>query len=437
MSETAFTAAEPGAAGQGATRKADGTHRVVITGMGALTPAGVGVDALWDAVMAGRSCIGPITRFDTSAFDTHLGGEIPGYDPVALGLTKKEARRFARFVQYALIAAEEAMAQAGLRPSEGDATRMGCVFGAGIGGLEEFESGCATLAEKGPRRLNPLFIPTMITNMAAGNLSIRFGLRGECLCPVTACATGSHSIGAAYRSIRHGYLDAALAGGTEESLTPICLAGFGNLGATTRETDPAKASRPFDVNRSGFVPGEGAGALVLESMEHALGRGATIIAEVAGFGSTADAYHMTAPEPSGEGAARAMEMALAEGGFAADDLGHLNAHGTSTHHNDLTEARALGLVCGERAAQVPVTSVKGAIGHTLGAAGAVEAIVTALSVARDCVPPTAGFAEADPEAPVRVVTEALRDYPQKVALSNSLGFGGHNASLAFAPVPAR
>ncbi len=430
-SDSASTAA---VAPVSATRKSDGTHRVVITGMGALTPAGAGVPALWDAVMAGRSCIGPITRFDTAGFETRLGGQIPDYDPVALGLTKKEVRRFARFVQYAIIAAEEAMAQSGLRPDEADAARIGCVFGTGIGGLEEFENGCATLTEKGPRRLNPLFIPTMITNMAAGNLSIRFGLRGECLCPVTACATGAHSIGMAYRSIRHGYLDAALAGGTEESLTPICLAGFGNLGATTKEENPAKASRPFDVNRSGFVPGEGAGALVLESMEHALARGARIIAEVAGFGSTGDAHHMTAPEPWGEGAVRAMKMALAEGGFSAADLGHLNAHGTSTHHNDLTEARALAALCGSRAPEVPVTSVKGAIGHTLGAAGAVEAIVTALSVAGDCVPPTAGFAEPDPEAPVRVVTEALRDYPQKVALSNSLGFGGHNASLAIAPV---
>ena len=415
-------------------RKPDGTHRVVITGMGAISPAGIGVDALWDAVMAGRSCIAPITRFDTSEFASKIGGEIPNFDAVECGLTKKEARRFAPYVQYAIVASDEAMKQSGLDMEAEDPTRVACVWGSGIGGIGEFENGCITLHEKGPKRVNPLFIPTMIENMGAGNLSIRYGMKGDCLSIVTACASGNHCIGEAYRLIRHGYADAALAGGSEESIVPICLAGFGNLGAITKNNDPETASRPFDVDRSGFVPGEGAGAVVLESLEHAVARGAHIIAEVAGFGSTGDAFHMTAPEPHGEGAVRAMRQALSEGGFTPEDLGHLNAHGTSTPANDAMESAAIKGLCGEeRGAQVPVTSVKGTTGHTLGAAGAIEAIVCALSVANSCVPPTAGTKNIDPECGVNVPLEAITDYPQKVALSNSLGFGGHNASLAIAP----
>lgn len=417
------------------TRKPDGSHRVVITGMGAISPAGVGVDTFWSAVSEGRCCITELTRFDATGFAMNVAGEIPNYDPLACGLTKKEARRLAPFVQYSFIAADEAMAQSGLDMQAEDPTRIACVWGSGIGGLEEIESGCRALFERGPKKVNPLFIPTMIENMAAGNLSIRYGMQADCLSVVTACATGSHCVGEAYRLIRHGYADAALAGGCEESISPICLAGFGNLGALCKSDDPVRASMPFDVNRSGFVPGEGAGALVLESMEHALARGASIIAEVAGFGSTADAYHMTAPNPNGEGAARAMRQALAEGGFTPDDLGHLNAHGTSTHANDSMESAALKALCGERGTEVPITSIKGCTGHTLGAAGALEAIACALSVAQDCVPVTVGTTQVDPECGVNVVVgETLRSYPQKVALSNSLGFGGHNASLAIAPI---
>ena len=274
----------------------------------------------------------------------------------------------------------------------------------------------------------------MIGNIAAGNLSIRYGLRGECLNVVTACATGAHSIGAAVRDIRHGYIDAALAGGSEESVSPICLAGFANLGALSKADDPSQASLPFDARRAGFVAGEGAGAVVLESLEHALGRGATVLAEITGFGSTGDAYHMTAPEPSGVGVARAMRQALAEGGFAPEDLGHLNAHGTGTPANDATESKALLALCGEEAGRaVPVTSVKGTTGHTLGAAGAIEAIVCALSVMNDCVPPTAGFAEADPECPVNVVTEAKTNYRRRWRCRTRWASGGHNASLALSP----
>lgn len=408
-------------------------RRVVITGMGAISAAGIGVEALWQAVLEKRHCFAPITHFDTAEYEVKIGAEVAEYDPAELNMTKKEARRLSRFVQYAFIASDEAISQSGIDLEQEDATRFGCFFGSGIGGLDEFEEGCATIREKGPKRLNPLFIPTMVANMAAGNLSIRYGLLGECICLTTACATGTHSIGEAYRSIRHGYSDIALAGGTEESITPVCIAGFTNLGALAKTDDPALASLPFDARRSGFVAGEGAGAVVLESLEHALARNANVIAEITGFGSTGDAYHMTAPDPEGRGIVRAMQQALEEGGFTPQDIGHFNAHGTATPINDRTESIAFHTLCGEDADDIPVVSVKGSIGHTLGAAGALEAIVTALSVSQDIVPPTTGYAEADPECPVKVLTEPLYDTPQKVALSNSLGFGGHNATLALSP----
>lgn len=416
------------------TKRPDGSNRVVITGMGAITPAGVGVEALWKAVMGRECCIRPIERFDTTDYEVHNAGEIRGFDATEHGLTKKESRRFERFVQYAIVASDEAIAQAGLSMEDEDPSRVSVVFGSGIGGIDELESGFKTLFEKGPKRVSPLFVPTMIGNIAAGNLAIRYGMKGECINVVTACATGAHCIGQAVRDIRHGYTDVALAGGAEESVNPICIAGFANLGALSREEDPLRASRPFDLNREGFVAGEGAGAVILESLEHALARGAKPLAEITGFGSTGDAYHMTAPDPEGEGVVRAMRIALEEGGFNPADLGHFNAHGTGTHANELTESKALRALCGEEAGlKVPVCSVKGTTGHTLGAAGAVEAIVTALSVANDCVPPTAGFETPDPEAPANVLAEPLENYKQKVALSNSLGFGGHNACLAISP----
>ncbi len=416
------------------TRRSDGTHRVVITGMGAVSPAGIGVEPLWNAVMEKNCCIAPITHFDTSEYDVHIAGEVRDFDATQHGLSKKEARRFERFVQFAMVASDEAMAQAGVDIETEDATRIACIFGTGIGGIDELESGFRTLIEKGPKRVNPLFIPSMIGNIVSGMLSIRYGLKGECIEVVTACATGAHCIGTAMRDIRHGYIDMALAGGSEESISPICIAGFSNLGALTKSEDPACASLPFDVRRAGFVAGEGAGALVLESLEHALERGATILAEVVGYGSTGDAYHMTAPSPDGEGVARAMAQALAEGGYSAQDIGHINTHGTGTPANDKTESSAIAILCGEELArEVPVMSVKGTTGHTLGAAGAIEAIVCALAVANECVPPTTGFEQADEECPVHVITEPKLNYPQKVALSNSLGFGGHNASLALAP----
>ena len=307
-------------------KRPDGTNRVVITGMGAISPAGVGVKALWDAVMGKQCCIAPIERFDTTDQDVHLAGEVRGFDATEHGMTKKEARRFERFVQYAVVASDEAMAQSGLDMEAEDPTRVAVLFGSGIGGIEELQKSFKTLFEKGPKRVNPLFIPTMIGNMAPGLLAIRYGMKGECMDIVTACSTGAHCIGTAVRDIRHGYADVVLAGGTEESVSPICLAGFSNLGALTKAEDPLCASLPFDVRRAGFVAGEGAGAVVLESLEHALARGAKPIAEIVGFGSTGDAYHMTAPSPDGEGIARAMAQALAEGGFTPADLGHVNAH---------------------------------------------------------------------------------------------------------------
>lgn len=411
-------------------------HRVVITGTGAISPAGLGVDALWTKLMAGECCLSRIDEALHEETGITAGGSIPGYDPLDF-FAKKETRRYAPFVQYAMIAADEAMKQAGIDMEAEDAERFACCFGSGIGSIGIIEDSAIVRHVKGAKRVSPLLIPSIISNMAAGNLAIRYGLRGECTNVVTACATGTHCVGEAYRAIRFGYADAALCGGTEESLSPLSIVGFGNLGAITKAEDPQNASMPFDVNRSGFVPGEGAAALVLESLEHAKARGANIIAEITGFGSTGDGYHMTAPNPNGEGATRAMRIALAEGGFTPADLGHMNAHGTSTPANDAMESAALiGLLGAEVAAKVPVVSVKGCVGHMMGTAGAIEAIVTALSVTKGVVPPTVGFKNPDPECPVLVSSKPIFDYPQKVAVSNSLGFGGHNGCLAISPFTA-
>lgn len=434
------------------------SRRVVITGVGAVSPAGIGAEALFEAAVEGACAIRPLETEAAEAVNVHVAGAVPDFDGTEHGLTKKQARRWERFVQFAVVAADEAMKSAGfarvapvdsegnpaegateagfILPSDTDATRFAVVFGSGIGGMEIFTSESIKLHEKGAKRVNPLFIPTMISNIAAGELAIRFGLKGECSNSVVACTTGTQCIGEAYRLIKWGVADYALAGGAEESICDISIAGFSNLGALSHAEDPAKASRPFDVNRDGFIAGEGAGAVVLETLESARARGAHIIAEIVGFGTSCDAYHITSPDPSGEGVVRAMRNALADAGMTPDDVGHLNAHGTSTAINDATESAAFCTLLGTDFSDVPVTSTKGITGHMLGAAGAVEAIVTALSVAGDLVPPTAGFAEADPACPVTVLTEARRDYPQKVALSNSIGFGGHNATLAIAPYRA-
>lgn len=408
-------------------------HRVVLTGMGAVTPAGVGADVLIESLMQGKNNLSLFPEETAEQFGTYVVGAVPDFDATEHGLSKKQARRWSSYVQYAVISADEALAQSGIDLEKEDLDRFAVVFGTGIGGMKIFSDEAVKLHEKGPKRVSPLFIPSMMPNAAAGELAIRYGLRGECIDVSTACATGTQSIGEAYRMIRFGYADCALAGGSEESVCGVAIAGFGNLGATSKSHDVDAASMPFDIRRNGFVPGEGGAAVVLESLEHAQARGAHIIAEVTGYGSTGDGYHITSPEPGGAGILRAMQQALAEGGFEPADLGHLNAHGTATHINDKTESEALAALMGTDAPEVPVVSVKGSVGHMLGGAGAVEALVTAYCVSEGVVPPTVGFAEPDPECKVRVLTEALTDYPQKVALSTSLGFGGHNGCLAFSP----
>lgn len=430
-------------------------RRVVITGVGAVSPVGIGADALFDSAVEGACGISKLESEAAESVNVHVAGQIKDFNGTEHGLTKKQARRWERFVQFAVVAADEAMTESGIitrvdpdgdgnLPEDAtesgyvlakgvDPDRFAVVFGSGIGGMEMFTSEAVKMHEKGAKRVNPLFIPTMISNIAAGELSIRFGLKGECTNSVVACTTGTQCIGEAYRLIRYGIADYALAGGAEESVCDISIAGFSNLGALSHSDDPKCASRPFDVERDGFIAGEGAGAVVLETLESALSRGANIIAEVVGFGTSSDAYHITSPDPSGRGVVRAMQNALDEAGFAPAEVGHLNAHGTSTAINDATEAKAFCDLQGVDFSDIPVTSTKGMTGHMLGAAGAVEAIVCALSVANDLVPPTVGFENPDEECPVTVYKEARRDYPQKVALSNSIGFGGHNATLAIAP----
>lgn len=425
-------------------------RRVVITGVGAVSPVGIGAEVLFDSAVEGKLGIKPFNTQAAEEVNVHVAGVVEDFDGTEHGLTKKQARRWERFVQFAVVAADEAMKSAGfaqvveegtdgateagfLLPEGVDPTRFATIFGSGIGGMEIFTNESIKLSEKGAKRVNPLFIPTMISNIAAGELAIRYGLKGECSNSVVACTTGTQCIGEAYRLIKFGVIDYALAGGSEESLCDISIAGFSNLGALSHSENPAQASRPFDINRDGFVAGEGAGAVVLETLDSALARGANIIAEIVGFGTSCDAYHITSPDPSGEGVVRSMRIALEDAGLQPSDVGHLNAHGTSTAINDQTESRAFCDLQGVDFSEIPVTSTKGMTGHMLGAAGAIEAIVTALSVANDLIPPTTGFAEADPECAVTVLKEARRDTPQKVALSNSIGFGGHNATLAIAP----
>ena len=408
-------------------------RRVVVTGLGCVTPVGNDVPTFWESLKAGKCGIGPITHFDTTEHKAKVAAEVKDFDPLQY-MEKSDLRKFDVFCQYAMAAATQAVEESGIKgtlPPE----RIGTYFGSGIGGMHTFAEEQKTLMEKGPRRVSPFFVPGMIINMAGGLIAIKYNFQGASIPIVTACATGNNAIGEAYRAIKHGYLDAVLTGGAEAAIIPIGVAGFSNMKALSTQEDPSIACTPFDARRSGFVMGEGAGALVLEEYEHAVARGAKIYGELCGYGVSCDAHHITAPDPEATAITAAMAAALAEGGFTPADLGHLNAHGTGTPANDATESKALANLMGgvEAAASVPVTSVKGTTGHMLGAAGAVEAIVCALSVARDAVPPTAGFAEAAEDCPVAVVTEAVTDYPQKVALSTSLGFGGHNAALAFSP----
>ncbi len=403
------------------------SRRVVITGMGAITPTGLNVKDFFDAVKEGRHGFGPITKFDSTDYKCHVAAQVKGFDPKNY-MDAKAARRMELFCQYAVAAAKEALEDSGLLMEEEDPYRMGCSVGSGIGSLQAVEREYDKLVNKGPSRVNPLLVPLMISNMAAGNVSIYFGLKGKSLNVVTACATGTHSIGEAFRSIQYGEADVMVAGGTESSVTPIGVAGFCALTALSGVDDPDRCSLPFDRNRSGFVMGEGAGILVLEELSHALSRGAHIYAEIAGYGATSDAYHITSPAEDGMGAAKAMLAALSDGGVRPEDITYINAHGTGTHHNDLFETRAIRQAFGAHADKIRVNSTKSMVGHLLGAAGAVELITCVKEMEAGLIHKTAGYKTPDPELDLDYCAKA---YEEEIpyALSNSLGFGGHNASL--------
>lgn len=403
-------------------------RRVVITGMGAVTPIGNTVDAFWDGIKSEKVGIGPITKFDTSDYKVTLAAEVKDF-VAKERLDFKSAKRMEVFSQYAVAAAKEAVEMADIHMEEEDPYRVGVIIGSGIGGLNSMEKEHEKILTKGPKRVNPLLIPMMISNMAAGNVAITFGCKGKCTNVVTACATGSHSIGDALRAIQCGDADVMFAGGTESSITPVAVAGFTNLTALTSADDPMQASLPFDKKRSGFVIGEGAGVVILEELEHAKKRGAKIYAELAGYGATCDAYHITSPAEDGSGAAKAMELAMEEAGVKPEEVDYVNAHGTSTHHNDLFETRAIRRALGDVADQVKVSSTKSMIGHLLGAAGAVELIACVKSIEEGYIHPTVGTTEPDEGCDLDYVINGALHQDVKVAMSNSLGFGGHNATL--------
>lgn len=403
-------------------------RRVVVTGMGAVTPIGTGVEKYWENVKKKTLGFGEITRFDTSDFKVKLAAEVKDF-VAKEHMDFKAARRMELFCQYAVAAAKEAFAQAGLDMEKEDPFRVGCSIGSGIGSLQATEAACKKMEEKGPSRVNPLLVPLMISNMAAGNVSIQMGLKGKSLNVVTACATGTHSIGEAYRSIQCGDADVMLAGGTEACICPIGVAGFSALTALSDSQDPERCSLPFDKDRSGFVMGEGAGVVVLEELEHAQKRGAVILAEVTGYGATSDAYHITSPAEDGSGAAKAMELAIAEAGIEKEDVTYINAHGTATHHNDLFETRAIKLLFGDHAYNMKINSTKSMIGHLLGAAGAVEFITCVKELQEGFIHATAGYTTPDEEMDLNYVAGEGVEEPISYALSNSLGFGGHNASI--------
>ncbi len=406
-------------------------RRVVITGMGAISPIGNTLEENWTNVKAGVCGIDEITCFDTADHTVKLAGEVKDFDPT-LYMDFKEAKRMARFSQLAVAASVQAVNDAKLDLESIDKERFGVILGSGIGGLGTIEDGTLTLEHKGPRRVNPMFIPMVISNMAAGNVAIRIGAKGICTSVTTACASGTHSIGEAFRQIKFGYQDVMVTGGTESSITPLGVASFNAMTALSKATDKNRASIPFDAERSGFVMGEGAGALVLESLEHALARGAKIYAEVIGYGATCDAHHITTPAPDGEGGARAMELALKEAGIEKSAMSYINAHGTSTKYNDKFETAAIKTVFGEDAYKIPVSSTKSMTGHLLGAAGAVEAIYCAKAIEEDFIPATINYQTADPECDLDYVPNEGRNAVVNYAMSNSLGFGGHNATIVMA-----
>lgn len=408
-------------------------ERVVITGMGAVTPVGNDVKTFWESLKAGKCGIGPITKFDASEFKVKLAAEVKDFD-VEQYIEKREARRMDENCQFALAAAQQAVDQAGLKEGNFDPYRTGVIFGSGVGGLHVTEIEIPKLNEKGPGRVSPLCIPEMIANMAAAYISMRFGFKGENFAPVSACATANHAIGEAMRAIRHGYQDIVICGGTENGIIPISMAGFQNMKAVHTGDDPTCASVPFDARRSGFVMGEGAGCLVLESLSHAQARGAEIFAEVAGYGASGDAYHITSPDPSGEAASRAILGAITDAGLTPADVDYVNAHGTSTPLNEKYETTALKKAFGDAAYKVKVSSTKSMTGHLLGGAAAVEAIACVMAIRDGIVPPTIGYKEPDPDCDLDITPNQAVEMPVNVAISNSLGFGGHNATVLFKKV---
>jgi 3-oxoacyl-[acyl-carrier-protein] synthase II len=406
------------------------SRRVVITGVGAVTPIGLNAAEFWGALIAGKSGVGPITYFDASEFEVRIAGEVKNFKPEE-HFEKKEIRKIDRFVQYAIVAAREAVANSGINLEEEDRNHIGVLIGAGIGGIDFIEEQHLVLTQKGPRRVSPFLIPKIIPNMAPGMVSIYLGVRGPNVAVVTACATGTHAIGDAFNLIQRGQATAMIAGGTEAAITPLAIAGFSNMQALSKQNDNMeKASRPFDAERDGFVIAEGAGVLLLEEMEHALRRGARIYCEIVGYGLTADAYHITAPSPDGEGAARSMQMAIDDAGLKPEEVDYINAHGTSTPLNDKLETVAIKAVFGERAYQIPVSSNKSMVGHMLGAAGAVEGIASAFTIYHGIIPPTINYEHPDPECDLDYVPNKARKQEVRIVISNSLGFGGHNCTIA-------
>ena len=404
--------------------------RVVITGTGAITPLGTGTSNFWNAIKEGKCGIDVVTRYDFSSYATCIGGEVKDFDP-SLYMDKKEAKRMDRFTQFAVAAAKLAIEDSKLDMNAVDKERMGVILGSGIGGIETLEEQHTVLVNKGPDRVSPFLIPTMIANMAAGQVSIFTGAKGINETIVTACASGTNAVGDAFKCIQRGDADIIISGGTEASLTPVAFAGFSSLKAMSRRNDdPKTSSRPFDAERDGFVMSEGAGILILEEYEHAVNRGADIIAEVVGYGATADAYHITAPAPEGEGGARAMALAIKDAGVSPADVGYINAHGTSTPMNDKLETEAIKTVFGDSARKVAISSTKSMTGHLLGAAGAVEAIICAYALKEGFIPATMNYTNPDPECDLDYVPNQGRKKDIKYAISNSFGFGGHNATIA-------
>lgn len=403
--------------------------RVVITGLGAVTPIGIGKDEFWQALVAGVSGVGKITRFDASQYTTQIAGEVKNFDPVKY-IDKKEAKRMDRCTQFAVAASKMAFEDSGIDLEIEDRARIGTMIGTGIGGMDTLHDQFINLFDKGPGRVSPFFVPMMIGNMVAGQTSITFGLQGPCSCVVTACATGTNAIGDAFKVIQRGDADVMVAGGTEAAISPIAVAGFCSMKAlSTRNDEPDKASRPFDKDRNGFVMGEGAGVVILESLEHAIKRGAKIHAEIIGYGFNADAYHMTAPAPEGAQAAKCMAMALNDAGIKPEAVDYINAHGTSTPMNDKNETLAIKSLFGAHAYKLAVSSTKSMTGHLLGASGGIECIATTLTVMNDMIPPTINYETPDEGMDLDYVPNTARKQSVNVALSNSFGFGGHNATI--------